>query len=265
MDFVFLLPEGQESEHFCIYQSAWPFPPSSPAALSLSCARTQWVRCSDLLGVRPNSGSLCVLISLNKWKVKCLKAGQLWAVPKHWCWLFVFLDFNKGVFCQKTFALLLIPPPPPKVQKYIAKIKQKPDLGLSYQNRTPSFFRLYKQMSSPVKFQSIIPDEFSASLALSLTQTTLSSPWGLALFSHLVYPPNGESLWKKRIVYCWVPPPPPHLPVCSAVRKKISLKCVQGDNKPFSLGGLNSSMARLLWNWDSQRWPLDGAGGLLTF
>lgn len=44
---------------------------------------------------------LCVLISLNKWKVKYLKAGQLWAVPKHHCWLFVFLDFNKGALARR--------------------------------------------------------------------------------------------------------------------------------------------------------------------
>lgn len=103
MDFVFFLPEGQESGQFCIYRSAWPFPPSSPAALSMSYARNQWVWCSDLHGVRHNSGSLCVLISLNKWKVKCLKAGQLWAVPEHQCWLFVFLDFNKGVFARRPW------------------------------------------------------------------------------------------------------------------------------------------------------------------
>lgn len=53
-------------------------------------------------------------------------------------------------------------------------------------------------MSSPVKFQSIIPDDFNADFALSLTPTTLSSPWGLGLFSHLVYPPNDESIWKKK-------------------------------------------------------------------
>lgn len=101
MDFVFLLPEGQESGQFCIYQSSWSFPPSYPTALSLSYARNQLVLCSDLHWVQHNSGSLCVLISLNKWKVKCLKAGQLWAVPKHQCWLFVFLDFNKGTFARR--------------------------------------------------------------------------------------------------------------------------------------------------------------------
>lgn len=82
MDFVFLLPEGQESGHFCIYQSTWSFPPSYPRALSLSYARNQLVWCSDLHWVRHNSGSLCALISLNKWKVKCLKVGQLWGCSK---------------------------------------------------------------------------------------------------------------------------------------------------------------------------------------
>lgn len=57
-------------------------------------------------------------------------------------------------------------------------------------------------MSSSVKFESIIPDEFSVSFALSLTHTTLSSPQGLGLFPYLVYPPNGEPIWKKRIVCC---------------------------------------------------------------
>lgn len=70
-------------------------------------------------------------------------------------------------------------------------------------------------MSSPVKFQSIIPDEFSASLALSLTHTTLSSPWGLVRFPHLVYPTDGESVWKKKIVYRFL-----FLSMCSAIRTK---------------------------------------------
>lgn len=94
MDFVFLLPEGQESGQFCIYQSAWSFPPSYPTALSLFYARHQLVWCSDLHWVRHVSGSLCALISLNKWKVKCLNAGQPWTVPKQ-CVLSVFLNFNK--------------------------------------------------------------------------------------------------------------------------------------------------------------------------
>lgn len=99
--------------------------------------------------------------------------------------LIVFLHFNKGALpedlCTPTHTT-------PKVQKYIKKIKQKPDLRLSCQNRAPSFFRLYKQMSSPVKFQSIISDEFSGSFALSLTHTTLSSPWGLHFISSLCLP-----------------------------------------------------------------------------
>lgn len=101
MDIVFLLPEGQESGQFCIYRSAWPFPPSYPTTLSVSYARNHLVQCSDLHGVKHNSGSLCVLISLSKWKVKYLKAGQLWVVPKHPCWLFVFLDCNKGALARR--------------------------------------------------------------------------------------------------------------------------------------------------------------------
>lgn len=85
MDFVFLLLEGQESGQFCIYQSAWPFPLSYPTVLSVSYARNHLVQCSDLLCVKQFWKPLCVLISLNKWKVKYLKAGQLWAVPKHQC------------------------------------------------------------------------------------------------------------------------------------------------------------------------------------
>ena len=91
MDIVFLLPEGQESGQFCVYRSAWPFPPSYPTALSMSYARNHWVQCSDRRWVKHDSGSLCVLISLNKWKVKYLKAGQFWAVPKHQCWLFFWI------------------------------------------------------------------------------------------------------------------------------------------------------------------------------
>ena len=120
-------------------------------------------------------------------------------------------------------------------------------------------------MSFPVKFQSIIPDEFSAGFALSWTHTTLSSPWGLVMFPHLVCPPNGECIWEKkkkkeRVVYCFVFPSPS----VQQLEKNFFPKCVLGNNKWFSLGGLSSSVARLLCNWDSQRWPLDGAGGALT-
>ena len=79
-----------------------------------------------------------MFISLNKWKVKCLKAGQLWVVLKHQCWLFVFLDVN---FLPEDLCTSAHATPTSKLQKYITKIKQKPDLGLSYQNRTPSFLR----------------------------------------------------------------------------------------------------------------------------
>lgn len=101
---------------------------------------------SDLHQVRHNSGSLCMFISLNKWKVKCLKAGQLWVVLKHQCWLFVFLDVN---FLPEDLCTSAHAAPTSKLQKYITKIKQKPDLGLSYQNRTPSFLRTNE---SPVSF-----------------------------------------------------------------------------------------------------------------
>lgn len=195
-----------------------------PTALSVSYARNHLVQCSDLHWVKHNSGSLCVLISLSKWKVKYLKAGQLWAVPKHPCWLFVFLDFNKGALARRPLHSCSYP----KLQKYITKIKQKPDLRLSYQNRTPSFLRLYKQMSSPVKFQSIIADEFSASLALSLTHTTLSSPRGFVWFPHLVYTPNGESIWKKGIVYWFL-----FLSMCSAVRTKRLQNVCEGIISSF--------------------------------
>lgn len=92
-------------------------------------------------------------------------------------------------------------------------------------------------MSSSVKFESIIPDEFSVSFALSLTHTTLSSPQGLGLFPYLVYPPNGEPIWKKRIVCClflifFL------FSMCSAIRERNSPKCVNvcwGIKSSFSL------------------------------
>lgn len=85
MDIVFLPPEGQESGQFVFISLHGHFLPPTLVALSVSYARNHLVQCSDLHWVKHNSGSLCVLISLNKWKVKYLKAGQLWAVPKHQC------------------------------------------------------------------------------------------------------------------------------------------------------------------------------------
>lgn len=108
MDFVFLLPKGQWSRQFGIYQCSvtissllpdCPFSPVLPRPVP-------WP------SIRPDdSGSLCVLISLKKWKVKCLKAGQLWPVLRHQGWLFVFLAFSQKSLCQKTFALLLMQSP----------------------------------------------------------------------------------------------------------------------------------------------------------
>lgn len=79
--FCFPSAWGSREWALCIYQSTRSFPSSYPRALSLSWARNQWVWRGDLHWVRHNSGSLCALISLNQWKVKCLKVGQLWGCP----------------------------------------------------------------------------------------------------------------------------------------------------------------------------------------
>lgn len=116
-------------------------------------------------------------------------------------------------------------------------------------------------MSSPVKFQSIIPDDFNANFALSLTHTTLSSPWGLGLFSHLVYPPNDdESIWKKRIVY-WV-----FFSMCSAIRgnKEFSKMCAGEYISSFSWVVLTAQWLDCS-GIDSQRRPLDGGRGSVDF
>lgn len=142
----------------------------------------------------------------------------------------------------------------PKLQKYVTKIKQKPGRRLSYLNRTPSFFRLYKQMQSPVRLQSIIPGEFWwTSFALSLTQTTLSGPPGLcsvslpclptkwwvcveeknsllvSFFFHVFSNRLGGQLWNV----CWGPI----------------------NSFPWVVSAL--PQLDYFWNWDSQKqWPL---------
>lgn len=161
MDFVFLLPVGQWSGQLGIYQcnvTISSLLPNCPPCLRREISRSRAVTSTG----PDNSGSLCVLISLKKWKVKCLKSRTAGARSETSRLIICFSGFSTtellpGDLCTHAHAK-------PELQKYITKIKQKPGLRLSYQNRAPSFFRLYKQMSSPVKSRSIIPDELSALL-----------------------------------------------------------------------------------------------------
>lgn len=143
-------------------------------------------------------------------------------------------------FCQKTFALLLRQPLP-QVTKYITK-KNKTEARLRGYLTKTGLFLLQNKWVPQLSFSQLIPDEFSAGFALSWTHTTLSSPWGLDMFPHLVCPPNGECIWKRkkesRLLFCFSLSPS----VQQLEKKFFSKVCVLGIIRIFLLGGLSSSM-----------------------
>lgn len=62
-----------------------------------------------------------------------------------------------------------------------------------------------------------------AGFCFVLNSSTLSSPWGLDMFPHLVCPPNGECIWEKRkkeVVYGLF-----SLSKCSAIEKFFQSVC----------------------------------------
>lgn len=130
--FCFPSARGSREWALCIYQSTRSLPSSHPRALSLSQGRNQWVRCSDLRWVRHNSGSLCALVSLNEWKVKCLKVGQLWGCPQTAMLVVCFSGFSQRSFCQKTFALLFIQCPHPHITEIHNKNKAEARLKVIF-------------------------------------------------------------------------------------------------------------------------------------